>query len=822
MKDSGIKSALAHVLRALLIVPLFIIILLVSPHPALADEEETELPDNGIPVVYLEIDETQGSIADMIASVNHSVYCYGTVRIEVPEGFHYSDFPDLPCESTGQLTMSIRGRGNSSWRQADKKPFKIKLDKKADLFGLGKNKHWALLANAFDPSLLRNRVTAWLGEQMDFEFTPRGVPVDLVMIGQEYGTRYLGSYYLAENVRVDTNRLEIEELEETDVEEPTITGGYLLQNALQVRAGSPDRFYTSRGVDWATDTPSFDTEEDIAPPEDEDDEKHGPLGENVMELPDELGDAYENPAQQQYIQRHIQIVEDALFAEDTSYLELMDIESAAKYWLVNEFTKNNDAFATGSTYIYKRRDADGVVSKIYWGPLWDFDFAYDRNFTVDDFSAGHLWIQALFCHREEGGLRDEILKQWPVMKAAAEELLQDGGIIDQYYAETLASAEKDLQINHADEDLTYKEYVDNMKQWITDRVAWMDAHIGEIDDLVHKIRYIVDDELWDSELVEHNQEAKLVRQRPEKDGFVFLGWADEDGQPVESEFRPARDTILTAQYISEDEAILAQDIVFRKASDIIRPGYVRAYTIDYRIIPTNAQDQMIQWTSSNEAFATIDEFGMVKYNALDEGTTSVTVTFTGTLRSGLSRDFTLTILQGSLPAAETIVPVEDKIMLDIGEQHGFVITTDPDPAVIDSYEYSSADESIATIDESGVITAVGYGKTIVKLSATVSQGGEETVLEAKIKVTVAGEPIPMDDSSSDPNPTESIESAEPEASTEDAGPALLGQQSESSDAVDPSAAPAPADHRWLYLGGAAVLIAAGIILWRILAARKNR
>lgn len=53
-----------------------------------------------------------------------------------------------------------------------KKPYKIKLDKKADLFGMGKNKHWVLLANYYDNSLVRNRLTYYLGRKLGMEYTP--------------------------------------------------------------------------------------------------------------------------------------------------------------------------------------------------------------------------------------------------------------------------------------------------------------------------------------------------------------------------------------------------------------------------------------------------------------------------------------------------------------------------------------------------------------------------------------------------------------------------------------------------------------------------
>ena len=313
-----------HILTVLTFSCFLLLSLLCLSVTARADGEDEVKPDNGIPVVYLRIDESRGTVEDMIKSDDHSVYCYGTVSIEVPEGFHYSDFPNLPCESVTDLSMSIRGRGNSTWVRADKKPFKIKLDDKTDLFGLGKNKHWVLVANALDPSLLRDRISAWIGDQMDFEYTPRGVPVDLVMTGEQFGSHYLGSYYFSENVRVDKGRLEIEELDEDDTELPKITGGYLLQNAAQVREGSPDRFYTSRGVDWATHTPSFDTSADG-------NFSNAPLKGSGAAVPEEnfpdpeLGDAYVNPAQQQYIQDYIQTVEDALFEEGTGYRDLIDV-----------------------------------------------------------------------------------------------------------------------------------------------------------------------------------------------------------------------------------------------------------------------------------------------------------------------------------------------------------------------------------------------------------------------------------------------------------------------------------------------------------------
>ena len=73
---------------------------------------EAPVPQNGIPVVIIEIDESDGNntIEDMNASEDHSVRCTGTMRIIVPEGFAYCDMDAAP-ESLGPVDLEyIRGR----------------------------------------------------------------------------------------------------------------------------------------------------------------------------------------------------------------------------------------------------------------------------------------------------------------------------------------------------------------------------------------------------------------------------------------------------------------------------------------------------------------------------------------------------------------------------------------------------------------------------------------------------------------------------------------------------------------------------------------
>ena len=218
---------------------LFIVtIMLLFPIETLAlDSNE---PENGIPVVIIRVDESEeaiqfaeekyngndyGTIQEMNGSKHHTTKCTGTVEIIVPSDFE-SEY-DLTNHPTGEQPLEyIRGRGNSTWMLPEKKPYKIKYNKKLDVLGMGKNKEWGLLANNFDPTLSHNALISWMGEQLGMEYTPKMIPVDVIMIGSISGSKYLGSYYLTELIDIGKNRLDIKELEEDDVED--ITGGYLL------------------------------------------------------------------------------------------------------------------------------------------------------------------------------------------------------------------------------------------------------------------------------------------------------------------------------------------------------------------------------------------------------------------------------------------------------------------------------------------------------------------------------------------------------------------------------------------------------------------
>ena len=179
---------------------------------------------------------------------------------------------------------SIRGRGNTTWTLA-KKPFQFKLDKEADLLGFGEAKTWNLIANGYDETRLRNRITMELARELDMSYVPESQMIDLYI-----NHVYYGNYYLFEKVEVGEERVAIRDMEETlntaygdtelgklksienpegtrkwtgaVCEEENLSGGYLLERELPARyAGELSGFVTSQGDCYVLQSPRYASKE---------------------------------------------------------------------------------------------------------------------------------------------------------------------------------------------------------------------------------------------------------------------------------------------------------------------------------------------------------------------------------------------------------------------------------------------------------------------------------------------------------------------------------------------------------------------------------
>lgn len=108
---------------------------------------------------------------------------------------------------TAQPLTQMRGHGNSSFTSFKKKSYQFKLEKKQNLFGMGKSKTWLLISSYRDRSFLRNVITSDLAAYAGLEYSPEMVHVNLYVNGE-----YRGLYLLSEKVQVSSSRVAIDDL----------------------------------------------------------------------------------------------------------------------------------------------------------------------------------------------------------------------------------------------------------------------------------------------------------------------------------------------------------------------------------------------------------------------------------------------------------------------------------------------------------------------------------------------------------------------------------------------------------------------------------
>ena len=349
----------------------------------------------GLPVVYV---DTEGGAA----ITSKEDYVHADLSIMGEGGF----------EGLETVTCSIRGRGNTTWYWP-KKPYLIKLDKKESVLGLPKHKRWVLLANFMDRTLMRNLVSMKMASMTSLDWTPRCVPVELVLNG-----RHQGSYLLIEQVKVDKQRVPVTEMTKEDNSGEELTGGYLLELD----------FHFDNEVQWV--------------------DPHGGNAQWGVSGGVPFGVKYPDPeditpAQLNYIKQYVYDAAEALYGDgftdpEKGYAKYLDVDSFIDYWLVFEVMCNHELGNPGSVYFHKDRGG-----KLIAGPCWDFDWGIlsfytsggDKNLVNDK----AIWYARLF--------QDPAFKAR--VKARFEELLPKLETIPDYIdqCEALLKASAGLNFN---------------------------------------------------------------------------------------------------------------------------------------------------------------------------------------------------------------------------------------------------------------------------------------------------------------------------------------------------------------------------------------
>ena len=364
----------------------------------------------------LTITTTDPSIAEIPSK---DYYLEGTLAVNGRGG--YEDY-------TGKT--EVKGRGNSTWGYP-KKPYRLKLNKKAEICGLGIAKNYVLLANHLDPTLMLNSVAFKIGRLLELPFTNHAIPVDVVLNGI-----YKGSYLLTEQIEVKENRVDLDEnnsvmweLDSYWDDEPKFKSTAF---NLPVMVKDPD-LTTEQFEYWKKDFNAFTT----------------------------------------------QFAKEPL--EGNSYVDMIDIESVAKFLITFNLVHNMEINHPKSVFLHKEGNGKYVM-----GPIWDFDWAYDYEGTSNHFgryntplfSSSMNGVGTAFFQRflQDSRVKAIYKRTWQDFKNnKLDALLQ---YVDDYAVMLKPSVERNSELweNTRSFDTKVKE----LKTWLRNRADYIDSEVSKL------------------------------------------------------------------------------------------------------------------------------------------------------------------------------------------------------------------------------------------------------------------------------------------------------------------------------------------------------
>lgn len=389
------------------------------------------------------------------------------------------------CLLYKEKVKNIKGHGNKSFIETDKKSLAVTLFEEVGLLGNAKGKKYVLVSNNYDTTLIRNDIVEKMAMHMSLSQN-KGSFVDLYINGE-----YYGNYYFTANIEVADEKINITKLEDAidgitdshyeDFEayqndylqalsfdvppEIDITGGYVVEREYRDRWDEEKEkksslFTTKNNENFVIKYPRFCSNEQV---------------EYLTELFDnaELAILSKNGINP-YTNQH--------------YTYYIDEDSFVKKYVLEEVCKNYDGGVT-SSFFYK--DCDGIDSKIKAGPIWDYDLTWGnyKHRDMQVIEESPMGVTKLSLNANSTSWFSSLYEKETFYEKVCE-LYQDGisgyladlanNEIDQY--KELLDASWDMNYIRWQEEMDAKEcFVDKetsyeeLKKYISERKAFLDS-----------------------------------------------------------------------------------------------------------------------------------------------------------------------------------------------------------------------------------------------------------------------------------------------------------------------------------------------------------
>ncbi len=375
----------------------------------------------------------------------------------------------------GQISIEIRG---SSSQMFPKKQYALETQDidgenlNVSILGMPEENDWILHAPYSDKSLLRNFLAYELARDMG-RYASRTRFCELVINGD-----YKGLYIFMEKIKRDNNRVDISKLEPDETSGDDLTGGYIIK---------VDKWDGENNDGWLSDPPLP--------------ENYGTWYQYHYPKPDEIVQE-----QQNYIIDYITDFENLIASEsynepDSGYYNFVNLESFIDVSIINEISKNVDAYRL-SAYMYKDKDSED--GRLTMGPIWDYNLAFgnadyfegqDNTGWVLDInlpSEDPFWIP-FWWYRiwDDETFRNAFNQRWQELRQTifSEEYILN--IIDSTIAVIADAQVRNFQRwpildeyvwPNAYVGGSYENEIEYLTDWITARLNWMDEQTMSADD----------------------------------------------------------------------------------------------------------------------------------------------------------------------------------------------------------------------------------------------------------------------------------------------------------------------------------------------------
>ena len=251
--------------------------------------------------------------------------------------------------------IGIKLRGNSSLAFNQKKYTLETRDSdgkevKVGLLGMPAGSDWVLLCPYNDVSMVRDPLAFHLWREMG-HWAPRTQMVEVLMDDE-----YIGVYIFSEAIKRGDERVNIPKLKKTDIEGVNLTGGYLLRidtyneedaTFSSKVPGIGEGIMTSR-ITWSCIYPK------------------------KKNLQPEQMTYIEN-----YVDEMEKCIQSETFADPKEgYAKYIDVASFVDYFIHTELSLNADGYKRSAYFYKERQNADGTGGKLFAGPVWDYNLAY--------------------------------------------------------------------------------------------------------------------------------------------------------------------------------------------------------------------------------------------------------------------------------------------------------------------------------------------------------------------------------------------------------------------------------------------------------------